>query len=330
MLTIYPTKPKSDAEYQRLIDLHNLAWPDEPAALASWRYRDENRPEGRLYQRFAAEEDGLLIASGQYSEAHWTVTPDKYRYRYDLLPEREEDPAAHRAIYDFVIEQLAARRPTHIATGTREDRTFRVQWLKDQGFVRNIRMAESKLDLTTFDFGRFNGAQERVESVGVKILPLSDLRKIDPNYQRKLYDMLWEIEQDVPQPDPPKQEPFEEFLKLFDDPDFWPEGWQMAIDPSAGNDGVGDDDIGAYVGVSMLGKNLANPKRINTWLTGVVRSHRRKGIALAMKLRAIEFAIQNGGTAIMTDNEENNPMLGINKALGFVEIPAGVGYEKEL
>lgn len=37
-----------------------------------------------------------------------------------------------------------------------------------------------------------------------------------------------------------------------------------------------------------------------------------------------------GGTAIRTDNEENNPMLGINKALGFVGVPAGVNYEKEL
>jgi len=30
------------------------------------------------------------------------------------------------------------------------------------------------------------------------------------------------------------------------------------------------------------------------------------------------------------DNEENNPMLGINKMLGFVEIPAEVAYDKEL
>lgn len=325
MFTMRPIQPTTDAEYQALVDLHNAAWPDEPASLASWRYRDENRPEGKLFQRFAVEENGTLIAAGQYMEAYWTATPDKYRYRYDLLPEREEDAAPHRAIYDYVVEQLASHNPTHLATGTREDRTFRVQWLESQGFVRNIRMAESKLDLTTFDFSRFDGAQERVAAAGVTILPLIELQAQDSNYQRKLYDMLWEIEQDVPQPDPPKQEPFEEFLKLFDDPDFWPEGWQMAIDPA-----LCDDRVGAYVGVSMLGKNLADPKRINTWLTGVVRSHRRKGIALAMKLRAIDFAIQQGGSAIMTDNEENNPMLDINKALGFVEIPAGVGYEKAL
>ena len=181
------------------------------------------------------------------------------------------------------------------------------------------------MDITNFDFSRFNGAQERVAAAGVEILTLAELRERDPRWMEKLYEMLWEIEQDVPHTDPPQKEPFDEFVKGFEHPDFWPEGWQMALEPA-----VGDDGIGEYVGVSMLGKNQAMPQRINTWLTGVVRSHRRKGIALAMKLRAIEFAIQNGGTAIRTDNEENNPMLDINKALGFVEIPAGVNYEKAL
>lgn len=330
MLTIQPIQPTSDADYQRLIDLHNLAWPDEPGALASMRYSDKNRPEGKLHQRFIVEEDGTLVAAGAFLEVYWTAVPDKYRYGYSLLPAREADPSVHRTIYDFVLDQLAARQPTHLSTGTRENKTFRVQWLESQGFVAKMRFPISELDITNFDFSRFNGAQERVAVAGVLILPLTNLQARDPNWQRKLYDMLWEIEQDVPHTDPPRQEPFEEFLKIFADPDFWAEGWMMAVDPSAIDPTTGGDDAGAYVGVSMLGKNLAMPQRINTWLTGVVRSHRRKGIALAMKLRAIDFAIKNGGTSIRTDNEENNPMLDINKVLGFVEIPAEVAFDKEL
>jgi mycothiol synthase len=259
-------------------------------------------------------------------EPFWSNAPGKYHYGYSVLPEFEEQAEVHTCVYDFVLAQLAERQPTRLSTGTREDRSHRVAWLEANGFVPKMRIAESELDITNFDFSRFNGAQERVAAAGVEMLTLAELRDKDPRWMEKLYDMLWEIEQDVPHVDPPKREPFDQFVKGFDDPDFWPEGWQMAIDPAA----AGDDGIGAYVGVSMLGKNQALPQRIQTWLTGVVRSHRRKGIALAMKLRAIESAIQQGGTAIRTDNEENNPMLGINKVLGFVEIPAGVNYEKEL
>ena len=325
MFTIRPNHPTTDEEYAALVAVRNAAWPDEPEAIANLRFSDERWRENKLFQRFVVESGGRLVTEGVYLEPFWANAPGKYQYGYSALPEFEERAELHSLVYDYVFEQLAEKQPTRLSTGTREDRSFRVGWLKANGFVLKMRLAESELDITNFDFNRFNGAQERVAAAGVTILPLSELQEKDPKWMEKLYEMLWEIEQDVPHVDPPAKESFDEFVKGFEHPNFWSEGWQMAIDPS-----VGDDGVGAYVGVSMLAKNSPMPQRIQTELTGVVRSHRRKGIALAMKLRAIEFAIQNGGTAIRTDNEENNPMLGINKALGFVEIPAGVNYEKAL
>ncbi len=326
MLTIRPIQPKTDAEYQALVDVNNAATPDEPTSVATRRFNDQRAQTDKLFQRFVVENGDRFVAEGVYCEPFWANAPGKYFYGYSVLPEFEGRPAVHTLVYEYVLGNLAEQQPARLSTGTREDRSHRVAWLEANGFVPKMRFAESELDITNFDFSRFNGAQERVASEGVQLLTLAELREKDPRWLEKLYDMLWEIEQDVPQVDPPKREPFEEFVKGFDDPGFWPEGWQMALDPSAAS----EDGVGAYVGVSMLGKNQALPQRIQTWLTGVVRSHRRKGIALAMKLRAVEFAIQQGGTAIRTENEENNPMLGINKVLGFVEIPAGVNYEKEL
>ena len=325
MYTIRPYKATTEEEYAALVDINNAAWPDDLSTIASWRFHDDRWPQDKLRQRFVVESGGQLVTEGAYMEPFWANAPDKYVYFYSSLPAHEEQIDLHQLIYDYVLAQVAEREPKILGTDIREDRSSRVQWLQSQGFVVKMREAVSELDITSFDFGRFNGAQERVAGAGVKIIPLAELREKDPNWMEKLYEMLWEIEQDVPEVDPPKKEPFEEFVKGFGDPNFWPEGWMMAIDPAAG----GGDPVGAYVGVSMLGKNLAMPQRIQTWLTGVVRSHRRKGIALAMKLQAIEFAIQNGGTAIRTGNEENNPMLGINKALGFVEIPAYLAFDKQ-
>lgn len=326
MYTIRHFNPASTADYEALVAVHNAAWPDEPGSVASWRYNDESWPAGKLRRRFVVENGGRLIGQGNYLEPFWANAPGKYQYYYSLLPDCEPNQPLHSQVYEWVLDELSTHQPARIATGSREDRSHRLRWLDEHGFVAKMRFAESELDIRNFDFSRFNGAQERVASEGVQLLTLAELQEKDPRWLEKLYDMLWEIEQDVPHVDPPKREPFEEFVKGFDDPNFWPEGWQMALDPSA----AGEDGVGAYVGVSMLGKNQAMPQRIQTWLTGVLRSHRRKGIALAMKLRAIEFAVAQGGTAIRTDNEENNPMLGINKMLGFVEIPAGIAFEKEL
>ena len=69
---------------------------------------------------------------------------------------------------------------------------------------------------------------------------------------------------------------------------------------------------------------------LDTGLTATARAHRRKGVALALKLRAIEYALERGAPRIRTDNlQANRPMLGINEALGFEKQPAWIGYRLE-
>lgn len=74
----------------------------------------------------------------------------------------------------------------------------------------------------------------------------------------------------------------------------------------------------------------ADKGKFLTGLTGVVANHRRKGIAAALKLRAIKYAHQHGVKVIETGNEENNPIYQINLMLGFQPQPAWIDFEKVL
>ena len=58
-------------------------------------------------------------------------------------------------------------------------------------------------------------------------------------------------------------------------------------------------DRGKYVGMTELWSNQADPELFDIGVTGVLRPHRRRGIAMALKLRGIEFAQRRGdsGTA---------------------------------
>ena len=67
---------------------------------------------------------------------------------------------------------------------------------------------------------------------------------------------------------------------------------------------------------------------MDTVFTGVVRSHRRRGIAKALKVLAIDYAHRQGYQLIKTDNEEHNPMFQINLALGFQPEPAILFFQK--
>jgi GNAT superfamily N-acetyltransferase len=106
---------------------------------------------------------------------------------------------------------------------------------------------------------------------------------------------------------------------IFDSPNYLPEGNFIALD--------GD----RYVGMSTLRTSQASPDEYYVGFTGVLRDYRGKGIAMALKLKAIAFARQRGIKQIKTWNDSSNrPMLRINEALGFAKQPAWISYLKKL
>ncbi|WP_245393705.1 GNAT family N-acetyltransferase [Allomeiothermus silvanus] len=176
--------------------------------------------------------------------------------------------------------------------------------------------------MNSFDPAPFAGAEEKVRQHGLEITTLAELAALEPEtYQRKFYDLWCEVREDVPRPEPATPVSFEEFHKwIFESPRLLPEGTFVAVDPRTG----------AYVGLSQLWKP-AGGEHLETGLTGVRRAYRRKGLALAMKLRAAEYAKHVGAPEIRTGNESNNrPMLAINEALGFKKQPAWIDFVKVL
>jgi GNAT superfamily N-acetyltransferase len=101
-------------------------------------------------------------------------------------------------------------------------------------------------------------------------------------------------------------------------PNLLPDAYFVAVD--------GDE----YAGTSALWSSPGS-NQLYTGLTGVRRAHRRKGIALALKLRGIDYAKTHGVATIKTWNESNNrAMLSINERLGYVRQPAWVDFSKTL
>jgi GNAT superfamily N-acetyltransferase len=145
-----------------------------------------------------------------------------------------------------------------------------------------------------------------------------DLPARDPDWQRHWYDLECECWLDVPLPEPPTVGRFEEFASRFDSPNYEPRAHFIALDD------------GKYVGLAGFWISSVQKEKLYTGLTGVVRSHRRKGIATALKVRAARFARDYGATIIETDNEEHNPMFDLNLELGFVAQPAWLDFRKVL
>lgn len=317
MFTIHPFEP-TDSNYEAIVAIENAVWPDNPGSIESFKHYDQTRNPAYLFQRLVVEADRQVVAYGHYREPSWSYQPGKYDIGVVVYPDFEAR-GIRAAFYDYALKILAERqpKPNAITSRTREDKPQAIRFLEKHGFKQVMRWPESQLDVTSFDPAKFAQVVERVQQQGLKIYQISELQELDPNWQRNFYELDWACTLDEPSPDPLTQQPIEDFVNQFlNDPDFMPEAWFIALD---GNQ---------YVGLTGLFKVPANSERFYSGFTGVLPSHRRRGIATALKVRAIEFARQYGVKFIKTNNEENNPMYNLNLMLGFQPGPAWLAFKK--
>ena len=221
---------------------------------------------------------------------------------------------------DHVLAQLADKKLDGLVIETREDRPERVKFLQENGFTQTMRYPISALDVDNFDFEQYEDKIQAILDSGIEIVSVAQMQKENPDtWQKIYYDLDCELAQDVPMPDEYVPDPIEVFGRyVFENPLFIPEAAFFARDGER------------YVGMSDLWKDAGNDKRLNIGLTGVVRSHRRRGLATVLKVYATRFAKEYGAKTIKTDNEENNPMYDLNVQLGYTPKPAYLDFEKSL
>lgn len=314
-LTLRPATP---ADYPALAALLNAVLPDEPTSEQGLHQEDEERDERCKHAKYVVQSGGQLIAAGGYDQFPGMYHPDRYFAWVKVHPEHQ-GRGVGRGLADHIEAELTGRGALSILTYTREDITRGVQFAERRGYREKMRYFESRLNVPAFDPTPYADVLPGVEAAGFRVLALSELPD-DKEHRRKLFDLFRDIRQDVPRPEPATEITFENFERwTWESPYFLPDAYFVAVDTTTGR----------WAGSSALWKTDGD--HLGTGLTGVRREYRRRRLALAMKLRGIEYARGAGRAEIRTGNETNNrPMLAINEALGYVKQPAWIDFSRTL
>jgi len=307
-------------DYSALADLSNAVDPDRPTTAAELRHDDEvYRGTRFLHRRVVATdpETRRLVGEWVYFHMPWSFSPERFALWLAVRPDWRRRGLGE-LLYNSVFTELSSLRARQLRTWTQESRKETVDFLLRRGFEELTRTWESRLDLAAFRLTAF--ADRWDVPAGIQITTLAAEVAKDPEALRNVYELDCGLAEDVPRHDPFTPPGLELYRhRLFEGPSVMPDAHFLAKD--------GD----RYVGVSNLERFDAMPDVLNTGCTGVRREYRGRGIAFALKLRAIDYAIRRGIREIRTGNSTlNATMLGINVKLGFVKQPVWINFGKDI
>lgn len=313
-------RPFTDRDYDAMVEISNESYPDYGWTVAEIRHFDHDwTPEGYFRRRIMADQAGVAVGYCEVSNSRGQFVAENFSIDLVLRPAVRRRGIG-TTLLDDAVAALRPRKARWIRAGVKESDTHSVAFATHVGAVELKRDWESRLELATFDPAPFAGGPKRAEDAGVRITTLADELRIDPHAVHKAYALHAETRLDVPNLDPSTPSPYERFEEeALRSPWALPEGYFIAVRD------------GRYVGESALGTEGTDPGVVHQQLTGVLRDERGKGIAMALKLRAVAYAKERGFREIRTWNASiNRPMLAINEALGFVKQPAWVTFGKDL
>lgn len=309
----------TDMDLAAYVTLNNRVYTDEVATVAAERHWLSTVPAKAHWQHWVAMQNGKMVGSAANAKDLSNARPGSYKLYVAVDPDARRQGIGTQ-LYDHCVSQLNQHHDDvhFLFSSTREHYEDGVRFLEKRGYRLKLREPLSQLQMEGFAPAPFLPKADRVRTYGFAIKTLAELQAEYSDWARRYYELDMAVMDDVPSADPFVPPPFAQFARShLQDPEFDPHTFWIAVQD------------GTWLGLTSLWITSGDPDKAYTGLTGVLRPARRKGVATALKLRALAYAKHKNIKIVQTDNEENNPMFQINLDLGFKAIPASLFYRKD-
>ena len=309
-------RPFAPADYPALAEIWNASYPDYPTTPDELRLEDRQREKRCRRERWLGEVGGRVIGFGGFDQPATMYHPRRFSLTLNVLPDFQRRGIGS-ALYERVAAKLSQFDPLSLRAIAGEDMVGRIRFLEAPGFREESRCWESQLEVSEFEPASFVGTEERIRIQGIEIRTMREM-ETEPDRDRKLHELISEVQADMPNPEPYTRLSYGAFLKrMRGDQNLLPDAFFVAV------------ARGDYVGVHFL-RQVPGSRALMTGDTGVTRKYRRQGLALALKLRGVGYAQAHGHPLIRTLNDSSNQsILALNQRLGFRRSLAWVGFIKE-
>ncbi len=279
----------------------------EPVTVAAVKQWFDHMPPGRIAHRMVAtnERDEVIGYSVAVHETWW---PEHHFYVWVGVDPQWRGQGMGLSLYEDVQAFLQMHGAVQLKSEVRDDDPSSLRFAERNAFTIDRHQFASTLDLKTFDGTPYCDLISTLQTAGIRFFTMAGLND-STIARRKLYEINYASTLDIPGADGTYMS-FEEFeQRICNAKSYRPAGQLIAADREV------------WVGMAAV---MLMPETQGAYnlMTGVIRSHRGRKIALALKLLAIHYARAQGACYLSTDNDSlNAPMLAINKKLGYMPRP---------
>ncbi len=318
-------RPAEDSDLERTVEFQNrTATPSQWVSVEAVRHGQAANPEPVRVALLVEDSTDRIVAVGTTGDGGLFRSPDGSWQ----LGVRVDPPVRKQGVGSALLRPLEAHARTNgarrLIAATRGSDPDGARFAEHHGYSPFHERFDAYIDVASFDASQFDDPDEAVGRIGIRLATYGALLAEHASdveaFQRAMYVRVFEMARDIPSatPFPSTPPPFEVGRRmLFEGP---------GMDPATSVVALKDGDV---VGVTVT--TLKDNGSAYTNLTGVSRAERRKGVALALKLRALRALRERGVQLYGTTNDgPNAAMRGINKKLGYVPDPPTVMYEKTL
>lgn len=308
-------------DYPALVAIHNsqgIVWPERPRTPEAWATADQNRSPKSKFRRWVAVENGQAVGFAAYAQNPWNYPPRSFYVNVEVLPDYQRRGIG-TALYDRMRAAVQVFQPPALRADAFTNLPQGFDFLQKRGFFEAFRETPVHLDVTYFDSTPFESLEPQLNAQGIFIKTIRELES-DPHRDRKIFELYYEVEADVPHEGEGETKPaFEDWVEWgLHDSSILPDAYLIAVH---GENYVGLRELGSY----------SDPEVLMGGLLGVRREYRQRGIALALQLRNIAYARAHGYRLLKDCTAiQNAPMQALFNKLGFARAPEWQQCQKNL
>lgn len=304
------------ADAEALAAVWSAANPSGTRSAAQLNREQEQRDPSYPFLERVAVQDGRIVALARLGSSD---SDRAFQGRLFVHPD-EQRRGIGTALYDDLLNWARPHRPRcRVNLRDGDDHAAGRAFLEKYGWQINHRRIEFKADLAST-----LPPLTPLATGSIQLRPLSELLP-DPQAQRWLYELDWELFLDVPLGHSPTKRPFERWHEQeLASPSLHPALSLVAVSPA-----VNDPLTGPLLGWVTLEERT--PHFFVVGMTGVKRSWRGQGIAKALKLASMHLLQNAGESELHTMNDlDNAPIVHLNEQLGFTRSATICRYELHL